>query len=83
MHDSCLEQALPESESHFLLFCPAYSRLRQDWLSKLELPENFELFSPEKKLCTLINDANNVKQTAQYIIDAYNLRSKIIYLKNN
>ena len=81
VHDSCLEQALPESESHFLLFCPAYSSLRQKWLSKLELPENFQLFSLDKKLCTLINDANNVKQTAQYIIDAFNLRSNITFMK--
>ena len=81
VHRNCLEQAQQESESHFLLFCPAYSNLRQTWLSKLELPEYFEFFSPDKKLCTLINDVNNVKQTAQFIIDAFNLRSKIINLK--
>ena len=80
--DQCNRQALQESECHFLLFCPAYKNIRQAWLSKLELPVNFALLSDEKKLSVVINDINNVKQTAQFIIDAFNMRTKILFAKN-
>ena len=54
--------------------------LRQALLSKLNLPDNFALLSEEQQLRLLINETDNVKPTAQFIVDAFNLRSKIIYL---
>ena len=83
IHESCLKQAIQENEFHFLLFCPAYSDIRTSWLNKLELPENFQQSPVEEQVSTLINDITNVKATAQFIVDAYNLRSRILYLKNN
>ena len=79
--NTCLEQAVQECECHFLLFCPAYKDLRQAWLSKLELPVNFDLVSLDEKLVILINNASTVKQTAQFIIDAFNLRRKLLFMK--
>ena len=55
--------------------------LRQALLSKLNLPDNFALLSEEQQLRFLINETDNVQPTAQFIVDAFNLRSKIIYLK--
>ena len=79
IHESCLKQAIQENEFHFLLFCPAYSDIRTSWLNKLELPENFQQSPVEEQVSTLINDITNVKATAQFIVDAYNLRSRILY----
>ena len=55
--------------------------LKHALLSKLNLPDNFALLSEEQQLRLLINETDNVKPTAQFIVDAFNLRSKIIYLK--
>ena len=81
-HESCLEQAAQESECHFLLSCPAYQNLRQSWLSKLQLPENFYFLPPDEQIAIVVNDENNVKLTAQFITDAFNQRSKILFLKS-
>ena len=67
-----------EDEFHFIFQCVAYNDLRAIWLSKLKLPENFlDLQTPEK-LKIVLNKAENVKLTAQFILDAYNYRSKIV-----
>ena len=79
--DQCHGQALQESECHFLLHCPAYNEIRQVWLSRLELPVNYRLLLDEDKLSVLINNTNNVKLTAQFIIDAYNMRTRILFSK--
>ena len=79
--DHCSAQTLVETECHFLLSCPAYNDIRQTWLSKLDLPEGFGLLSDHEKLDAMINDINNVKQTAQFIIDAFNMRSRILFMK--
>ena len=79
----CHRQGIQESECHFLLCCPAYDNIRQAWLNKLELPNNYELLLNEEKLSVLINHSNNVKQTSQFIIDAFNMRTKILFAKQN
>ena len=74
----CTEQSLVESECHFLLACPAYNELRQAWLSKLVLPENFVHLSNPEKLKVFFNIAENLKPSAQYIVDAFNMRSRVL-----
>ena len=78
---SCTNDRLVESECHFLLTCPSYHSLRQAWLTRLELPENFGQLSDTDKLDIAINNINNVKPTSQFIVDAFNLRSRIQVLK--
>ena len=70
-----------ETEFHLLLRCPAYHLLRQSWLSRLDLPENFTQLGDTEKLKVAINNIKNVKPTAQFIVDAFNLRSRILVLK--
>ena len=79
--DICTARSEVESECHFLLICPAYHELRQAWLSKLDLPENFNSLIDDQKLIMLINDENKVKSTSQFIVDAFNMRSRILFLK--
>ena len=75
---SCSEGGLVESECHFILTCPAYHLLRQTWLAKLKVPNNFEKLNDTEKLSIAINEIDNVKPTAQFIVDAFNLRSRIL-----
>ena len=71
---ACNVNASIEDEFHFIFQCVAYNDLRAIWLSKLKLPE---MEAPEK-LKIVLNEAANVKLTAQFILDAYNYRSKIV-----
>ena len=70
-----------QSECHFLLICPAYHLLRQAWLAKLEVPANFSQLGEIDKLKITTNDTKNVKLTAQFLIDAFSLRSRVLYFK--
>ena len=65
-----------EDEFHFLFICHLYKNLRDIWMSKLALPVNFDTLLNSEKLKIVLNDQSNVKLTSQFIIDAYNLRSK-------
>ena len=79
--DSCLDSGLNlcvESEYHFLFICSKYTFLRDSWLSKLTKPSNFSDLDEGLKLDIVLNWAENVKFTAQYIIDAFNVRSTIV-----
>ena len=80
MTENCTAQSLVESECHFLLSCTGYDRLRHAWLDKLNLPQSFYSLEDTEKIHTLLNDVSYVKHTAQFIVDAFNLRSKLIYL---
>ena len=44
--------------------------------SKLSLPENFSNFEKSEKLKFVLNEPDNVKLTAQFIIDAYHIKSE-------
>ena len=68
----------PESELHFLFQCEAYTNERTAWLSSLEKPEHFINLSTEEKLKLVLNLDKNVKKTAQFIIEIYDKRSKIV-----
>ena len=65
-----------ETEAHFLFFCGHYDNLRNAWLADLVKPENFQNLDEGSKLSVVLNAPENVKKTAQFIINAYNMRSK-------
>ena len=67
-----------EDEFHFIFECSKYSSLRALWLEKLEIKENFQLLDKDQKLGIILNHPNNVKVTAQYLIDIFDIRSKIV-----
>jgi hypothetical protein len=66
-----------ESEIHYLFSCAAYRAERDEWLSKLTLPPDFDLMPTDWKLKVALNDPLNVKLTSKFITNAYNIRSKI------
>jgi hypothetical protein len=68
----------PENELHFLFQCEAYTNERTAWLSSLEKPEHFINLSTEEKLKLVLNLDKNVKKTAQFIIEIYDKRRKIV-----
>ena len=63
-----------ESEYHVLFICEKYANLRQIWLNKLNKPENFSILSSEDKFKIVLNEASNVKYSAQFLIDMMDLR---------
>ena len=67
-----------ESEAHFLFHCEKYKTERDIWLSKMTIPHDFLLFNLETKLKIVLNEPLNVKLTAQFISNAFNIRSKIL-----
>jgi hypothetical protein len=69
-----------ETEVHYLFSCSAYRNERDDWLRKMNLPPNFDQMTVEIKLRVVLNDPSNVKPTAQFIVKAYDIRSKILNL---
>ena len=67
-----------EDECHFLFVCSTYAIMRENWYSRLVKPYNFRALSGGEKLKIVLNEADNVKLTAQFITDAFTLRSKIV-----
>ena len=65
-----------ENEHHLIFVCGAYADIREIWMSKLILPENFEGLQESEQLGLVLNDATNVKLTSQFLIDAYDVRNK-------
>ena len=63
-----------ECEYHVLFICVKYSNLRQLWLQKLTKPDNFTNLPRNERFDIVLNQPNNVKYTAQYIIDLMDLR---------
>ena len=67
-----------ECEIHYLFSCTAYSNLRNSWLSNLEKPENFDTLDNREKLDIVLNINSNIKLTANFILSAFDIRSKIL-----
>ena len=61
-----------EDEIHFTLVCPRYTLLREKLLSNTN--ESFQSFNSIEKLKYLLNCSDIVKQTSQFIIDAFDSR---------
>ena len=60
-------------------FCPNYQFLRQKWLTELDKPPNFFELITNDKFKLIFNKPENVKITAQYIVNCSDIRSKIIF----
>ena len=68
-----------ETEFHFMFLCNRYVQLRNVWMTKLKLPDNFIDLLDQEKFDIVFNEPDNVKPTAKFIVDAYSMRSKIIF----
>ena len=75
----CSDGVSIENEEHFAFFCASYHNIRQVWLAKMKVPLNFIQLPIPEKLKITCNEPENVRLTAQFIIDAYNIRSKLIF----
>ena len=64
-----------ESEYYILFQCPMYNDLRRQWLRKLCIPENFNELTKAEKLKLVLNESENVRHTAQYIVSVMDQRS--------
>jgi hypothetical protein len=74
----CLDGVSIEHEYHVIFQCTSYNNIRMSWLSKIKTPENFCDLVTAEKLKVVLNWPENVKLTAQFLIDAFNKRSKIV-----
>ena len=77
----CTAKKRVENEYHFLFYCGAYAAIRELWLKSATLDDDFHQLSDMEKVKVTTNLAN-VKLTAQYIIDAFNHRLRILFLKS-
>ena len=64
-----------ESEVHFMLYCPVYQTLRETWFKDLSAPVHFFELLDSEKLRIALNNPENVKTTATFLISALNMRS--------
>ena len=78
----CTAESEVESEAHFLIRCSGYSDLRRLLFDKLTLPDGFHGFTESEQISILVNNPSNTKLTAQFIIDAFNQRSKLLFKPN-
>ena len=67
-----------ENEHHFIFICSTYSMLRREWLNKLTVPQDFNYLDQCDQLKIVLNHPENVKPTSQFIISAFDMRSKTI-----
>ena len=80
--EECRAESCVESESHYLFYCGAYRQMRQQWLDSVNVPENFDQLTDNCKIKMLIN-LDNVKATAQFIVEAFTHRNKLLFLNLN
>ena len=80
--EECRAELCVESESHYLFYCGAYRQMRQQWLDSVNVPENFDQLTDNCKIKMLIN-LDNVKATAQFIVEAFTHRNKLLFLNLN
>ena len=71
-----------ESEIHLLFNCNRYNYIRIKWFEKLTLPPDYILLNKYERLKVVLNYANNVKFTAQFLIEAMDIRSKALLTLN-
>ena len=67
-----------EDECHFLLVCNKFEQLRQVLFSRIPDLNSFRALDAINKLKFLINDPNLVKQTAIFIVGAFEYRSTLL-----
>ena len=64
-----------ENEIHALFYCSVYYELREAWFNKMLIPNNFDELQPAEKLSFVLNNAVNVRHTAQFLIAMLDVRS--------
>ena len=64
---------VPETEIHFLLYCPKHCLIRAKFFSKIT-SEDFETLSDIEKVTFILGGPGIAKQSAQFIIDAFDNR---------
>ena len=67
-----------ETEYHFLFLCPVYKAIRNEWLQKMSLPDNFLSLPDHSKFKIVLNSPNNVKATANYVLEALQMRNNAL-----
>ena len=77
---SCENGLSVENEEHFIFSCLKYNNLRESWINQLKKPENFANLDTSEKFKIIFDQPENVKISAQYIINCYDVRSKILFL---
>ena len=70
---SCRVPNAIENEEHFMFVCPSYDNLRKTWMASLSKGPGFDLLSASEKLRSCFNVKENVKVTAKYVIDCFDL----------
>ena len=80
---ACSDGISVENEEHYIFYCKIYHEIRQIWLGKVKIPVNFHMLSLSEKFKLIFEEPQNVKVTAQFIVDAYNLRSKAIFSRGS
>ena len=80
---ACSDGISVENEEHYIFYCKIYHEIRQIWLGKVKIPVNFHMLSLSEKFKLIFEEPQNVKVTAQFIVDAYSLRSKAIFSRGS
>ena len=75
---SCDDGLSIENEEHFVFKCAKYSKIRQIWMDKLQKNEDFLTLDSSEKFKIIFDQSENIKLTAQFLINIFDLRSKII-----
>ena len=68
-----------ESETHLLLSCSMYNKLRSRWSEKLHSTVNFDMLSAIDELDVALNPLKIVRQTPQFVIKAMDLGSLLTH----
>ena len=72
---ACNDGYSVENEEHFIFICKKYDSLRGPWNTCLQKPSNYEELSNDEKLRFILNSSENVKITAQFIINCFDSRN--------
>ena len=67
-----------ENDYHFIFKCSKYQFERLTWLEKLTTPEHFLELPEGEQIGLILNHPSNVKLTAQYLINIFDVRSRIL-----
>ena len=80
--EECKTEKRVESEVHFLFRCSSYNELRQRWFGRATLPDNFDRLADMEKM-KVVTNLTNVKSTAQFIVEAFRHRTKVLFVRTN
>merc|ERR1711942_305769 len=73
---SCDDGQSIENEEHFIFYCSKYSDLRQKWIDQLQKSDEFSDLETSEKFRMIFDKPENIKSSAQFIINIFYLRSK-------